>query len=440
MNDSNDMKDGNRRRLLKASALALGTAGAYGAAPFYGPWKVNHAWAQAATPKPLTLGLTMDASGQYAASGGEERLGAMMAIREFNDKGGVLGRRIEALHIDTETTPATGSRVAERMITRNEVSFLIGALHSGVANAISQVAQKYGCVYLNTNSSSPTEAGQNCHRTKFVWDGNGANFAHAIVKNAIKVNGRNWVLVTNDYVWGHDTSKATRQLAEANGAKIIGEILVPQNTRDFTSYLLRLQQMKPDVVAAAVGGDDIKAMRQQVVAAKLHQRMAWINNQQDWPDVYGLGPDAIFGVFGTTWYYRLDLPGVKEFVEKYQKVYPGMAIKVPGNVYFNGYMATRELLRAVERAGSTNNLKVIRELENLKVSALDRMQHHDAYMNPQTHQMQQTIYMATYNDKPAEKDDIFKILTQVPPAEVEDQAAPGACKLESYESTPSYEQ
>ena len=31
--------------------------------------------------------------------------------------------------------------------------------------------------------------------------------------------------------------------------------------------------------------------------------MAWINNQQDWPDVYGLGPEQIFGVFGTNWYW-----------------------------------------------------------------------------------------------------------------------------------------
>ena len=59
-----------RRRLLKASALSLATAGAYGAAPFFGPWKHNHAWAQAGQKKPLVIGLTMDASGQYAASGG----------------------------------------------------------------------------------------------------------------------------------------------------------------------------------------------------------------------------------------------------------------------------------------------------------------------------------------------------------------------------------
>jgi branched-chain amino acid transport system substrate-binding protein len=428
-------KQVSRRRLLQAGALV-----ATGVTPFFGPWKVNHAWAQAAAKKPLVIGLTMDASGQYAASGGEERLGAMMAIKEFNDKGGVLGRRIEALHMDTETTPATGSRVAERMITRNEAAFLIGAVHSGVANAISQVAQKYGTVYLNTNSSSPTESGKDCHRVKFVWDGNGSNFSHAIVKNAIKTSGKNWLLLTNDYVWGHNTSKATRTLVEANGGKIVDELLVPQNTRDFSAYLLKIQQIKPDAIATAVGGDDIKALRQQVVQLKLHKSAAWINNQQDWPDVYGLGPDQIFGVFGTTWYYRLDLPGVKEFVAAYQKQYPGMAIRVPGNVYFNGYMATRELLRAVERAGTTNNLKVIRELENLKVPARDRLQHFDAYMNPATHQMQQTIYMAAYNDQPAEKDDIFKILTQVEPKEVEDRDAAGVCKLETYEATPSYEQ
>ena len=426
--------DGRRRSLL--AALAAGT----GAATFFGPWKVHHAWAQTPQRKPLVIGLMMDASGQYGASGGEERLGAMMAIKEWNDKGGVLGRRIEAIHMDTETTPATGSRVAERKITRNEAAFLIGGVHSGVANAISQVAQKYGCIYFNTNSSSPTESGKDCHRVKFVWDGNGTNFAHAIVKNAVKTSGRNWVLLTNDYVWGHNTSKATRTLAEGNGAKIVDELMIPQNTRDFSSYLLKLQQIKPEVVATAVGGDDIKALRQQVVQLGLHKRMAWLNNQQDWPDVYGLGPDQIFGVFGTTWYYRLDLPGVKEFVAGYQKQYPGMAIRVPGNVYLNGYIATRELLRCVEEAGSTNNIAVIKKLEGRKMAARDRMQHHDAWIDPATHQCQQTIYMAASNDQPAEKDDIFRILAQVDPKDVQDQDAPKACQLESYAATPTYEQ
>src|SRR5215207_2209745 len=246
MKDNRKLVSKKRRSLMQAIAAGSATT-------FFGPWSTHHAWAQAAQKKPLVVGLTMDASGQYAASGIEERLGAMMAIKEFNDKGGVLGRRIEAIHMDTETTPATGSRVAERMITRNEAAFLIGAVHSGVANAISQVAQKYGTVFFNTNSSSPTESGRDCHRVKFVWDGNGTNFNHAIVKNAMRVSGKNWLLLTNDYVWGHNTSKSTRSLVEANGGKVMEELMVPQNTRDFSSFLLKIQQIKPNVIATAVG-------------------------------------------------------------------------------------------------------------------------------------------------------------------------------------------
>ncbi len=424
-----------RRSLLKKAGLL--TAGA-AAVPFMGPWRYNRLYA-AGSDKPIVIGLTSDASGQYANSGASDRRGMQLAISEFNKKGGVLGRKVETIHIDTETTPATGSRVAERLITRHECAFLIGAVSSGVANAISQVAQKYGTVYLNTNSSSPTESGKNCHRVKFVWDGNGTNFAQAAVKNAISAYGKKWLLMTNDYVWGHNTSKATRKLVDQFGGEIIDEILVPQGTRDFSAMLLKVQQAAPQVVAAAVGGDDQKAMRQQVSQLGLGQKMAWINNQQDWPDVYGLPIKNLFGVFGTTWYWKLDLPGVADFVKRYQAAYPDTKMRVPGNVFYNGYMATRELLSAVERAGSTNNRKVIQQLEGLKVSARDRMQHHDAFMNAGTHQMQQTIYLATANAGTKDRDDMFKVLSQSSPAEIRDKGADAACKMESLEATPTYE-
>ena len=161
-------KTGTRVEKAVATGLAaLAGAGLLAAAPAL------------AANKPLVIGITSDASGQYANSGASDRRGMLMAIKEFNARGGVLGREVKWVHIDTETNPATGSRVAERLVAREKVGFLIGAVSSGVANAISQVAQKYGVVYLNTNSSSPTEAGKNCHRVKFVWDGNGNNFAQA---------------------------------------------------------------------------------------------------------------------------------------------------------------------------------------------------------------------------------------------------------------------
>lgn len=424
-----------RRGALKASLMAATLAGT---ASLFGPWQHNRVWAQG-TKKPIKLGLTCDASGQYGNSGQDDLRGMRMAIDEFNAKGGVLGRKIEWITADTETNPATGTRVAERFIAQEQCGFLIGALHSGVANAITQIANKYGTIYMNTNSSAPSEAGENCPRVKFVWDGNGTNFSKAAVASAVQKIGKKWLLLTNDYVWGHTTAAATRAEVEKSGGQIVDNLLVPQNTRDFTAYLLKIQQIKPDVIAMAIGGDDIKALRQQISELKLEDKASWINNQQDWPDIWGV-PETLFGVFGTNWYHKLPLPGVPEFVKRWQTAFPQSPIPVPGNVSYNGYMATRELLRVIEQTGSTNNIALIKALEGRKMTAIDRMQNYEAYIDPVTHQIQQTIYLARRNPKPVDNTDLFEILSDATPEQALDTASLKTCKLKPYADIPTYEQ
>jgi branched-chain amino acid transport system substrate-binding protein len=166
----------------------------------------------------------------------------------------------------------------------------------------------------------------------------------------------------------------------------------------------------------------------------LDRRPAWINNQQDWPDVWGQGPDSLFGVFGTNWYHKLPLPAVDDFVRRWTEFTPAPAIPVPGNVSYNGYMCTRELLRAIVRAGTTKNTEVIKQLETLRVPAAERMQHFDAYMNPNTHQLQQTIYLAERNPAPSDPTDLFRLLSWSRPEEVEDDEAPSKCRLATLDS------
>jgi branched-chain amino acid transport system substrate-binding protein len=65
------------------------------------------------------------------------------------------------------------------------------------------------------------------------------------------------------------------------------------------------------------------------------------------------------------------------------------------------------------------------------------MQHFDAYMDPVTHQMQQTIYLARRNMKPSDKTDLFEIISWTEPKNALDDAAPGKCKLTPFEQVPS---
>ena len=225
---------------------------------------------------------------------------------------------------------------------------------------------------------------------------------------------------------------------EKAGGQIIDNLLVPQNTRDFASYLLKVQQAKPDVVATAVGGDDIKALRQQVSDLKLEDKAAWINNQQDWPDVWG-APETLFGVFGTTWYHKLPLPGVAEFVKRWQTAYPKSPIPVPGNVSYNGYMATRELLRAIERAGSTNNIEVIKQLEGHKMSAATACSTSTPTSIPtRTRCSRRSIWRAA---TPSRRTRPTCSRSSAGPSRklALDDAAPGKCKLKADDEVPSFE-
>jgi len=172
---------------------------------------------------------------------------------------------------------------------------------------------------------------------------------------------------------------------------------------------------------------------------KMGAKYAWINNQQDWPDVYGRPRGDLFGVFGTTWYHGFDLPGTKDFVARYQKSNADSTIKTPGNVFYNGYWATRALFEAIERVKTTKNTAVIKELETLKLPAAARMQHHDAFMNPRTHQLQQTVYLATANMASQSPDELFTILGNSPPDQVVDKDADAKCKLEPLDALPVHE-
>lgn len=399
-----------------------------------GPWR----HVRAASPSPIRIGLICDASGQFARSGQDELRGIRLAIDEANRAGGVLGRPIEYVVADSRTEPAEGERIAERFVSREGCAILVGGVHSGVAEAITRVASRAGTIYFNTNSSAANQAGADCSRVKFVWDANGANFAKTTVRSGMRAFGRRWVVLMNDYVWGRTTAAATRAFVEAAGGELLEAFFVPVNTTDFASVLLRIQRLRPDVVATAVGGDDIKALREQVVQLGLEGRPIWMNSQQDWPDVWER-PEILFGVFGTTWYHGLDLPGVADFVRLWgERAGPGGS-PVPGNVSYNGFMATNHLFAAMRQTESTSNIRLIRALEELRVPARERLQHFDAWMNPRTHHLQQTVYLARRNPLPRDGMDHFEILTWSPPEEVEDAEAAAACAMQPLESLPLVE-
>jgi len=411
----------------------------YGAAVSIGGIALGRsAFVRGQATKPILIGITSDASGNFAESGAAERRGIVMAIEEFNAKGGVLRRKIEYKHEDTETDPSAASRKAKRLIERERVDFLIGALSSGCANAISEVAQREGIIYFNTNSSADSVSNEKCHRINFACDANNHMFSYALGPWVAQNMGKRWYFLTADYTWGKSGTADFRKILKAEGGEEVGEILIPLGTRDYSAQLIKVTAAKPEVVMTTVSGADVSALLEQAHEFGADKKMSFCFILMDFPDLWAIGPDKNFGIYGITWHHKLDLPGVKDFVARFRKRWPDARPPVPDNVSYNGYFGMRELLRAVERAGTTRNHDVIKALEGWIFA--DSMKHHPTTIRDFDHCFMQTMYVAKGKPKNKMKDetDFYDIIGIVKPEDAAIKREDSKCQMESYSTTPVY--
>lgn len=389
-----------------------------------------------AVPPPIVIAHVAPSTGRFALHAEADRRGAEMAVDEFNARGGVLGRQVVMVTRDPSLNAREAARVAESLITRNRVGFLVGAIDSGVAASMSEVAQKYGVIFINTNSSAPAQSVEQAHRTKFVFDVSAANVNRALLKYALaRQKSKRVVLLTEDNAWGHGSAAASREYIGEYGGVVVGEVIVPPTLPDPAAALRQVAAMAADVVAVNISGSNQVRLFSQIASAVL-KKQAWVVGEVDWEELYP-APGTPRPLYGTTWAWNLKTPGTAAFVARYRQRYGHTRLDYPGDVTHAAYLATRALLTAIERAGTTHNHAVIRELENTRWSARERMQHDAAYMDPASHHLQQTVYIATWHPRQAQPELGVEILGHVPPEQVYYEKE-RTTRLELLDETPHY--
>ncbi len=237
---------------------------------------------------------------------------------------------------------------------------------------------------------------------------------------------------------GKNATAAARENIRKLGAEELGELLIPQGTRDFSAQLLRIRAAKPQVVIANVFGIEHTSLREQAYEFGADKDAAWVFPQQDFPDMVTLGPKKVFGYFCTTWHYTLNEPGAKEFTERFRKRWANAPIPVPDNVSSNGYLATRELLRAIERAGTSRNHEVIKALEGHVVK--DTFRKYPCTIRPWDHLVGQMLYLAKTKreSEMKEKWDMIEMIAEIPPEQAAPPQSVSKCRMEALADTPVY--
>jgi branched-chain amino acid transport system substrate-binding protein len=380
------MTHSNRRSVLKGGAAFAG-ASAMG----------FPAIVRAQTDK-IKIGHLTPLTGFLGALGAYAQLGIRMAEEEINKSGGVMGRQLDIASEDS-VNPATAATKAQRMLEQDGVAFLMGEINSASALTIMQVAARNKKFFLQIGARSDALRGKSCNRYTFHVDIPSAVMVNAVGKALVRDNmmkGKRFYTLTADYLFGHDLASSAKRFFAANGGTIAGDELIATDVTDFSPYLLKIRQAKPDVVCSNLAGNQVTNLIKQYAEFGLPYPIVGFNLNT--ADAWAAGEGNLSGTWPTVWYHTLEVPASKAFVDAFVKKYG----KPPENHAWIEYISLKMMAQAINETKSTDTDKLIAYFE--KGTEFDILKGRKAYFRPWDHQLMQEAYPFTVREKGKAKD------------------------------------
>lgn len=390
----------SRRTLLKGSAAFAGAAAIGFPAISYGQ------------SEKIKIGHLTPLTGFLGALGAYAQLGIRMAEEEINQAGGVMGRQIEVMSEDS-VNPATAATKAQRMLEQDGATVLMGEISSASAITIMQVAARNKKLFMQIGARSDTLRGKNCNKYTFHVDIPNTVMVNAVGKALLRdnlVKGKKFVTLTADYVFGHDLLRAAKAFFAANNGNLIGDELVATDVTDFSPYLLKLRQAKPDVVCCNLAGNQVTNLIKQYAEFGLPYPIVGFNLNT--ADAWAAGEGNLSGTWPTVWHHDLDTPASKAFVAAFTKKHG----KPPENHAWIEYISLKMMAQAMNETKSTDTEKLIAYFE--KETQFDILKGRKGYFRAWDHQLVQEAYPFTVKEKGKAKDkwDFLALGAAVPAA------------------------
>lgn len=316
----------------------------------------------AASPDKVRIGLMFGLTGAASPIGPVQLDGAKLAIKEINAKGGVNlgGKRvpIEFYVKDDESKPDVAIRRFRELIDENKVNAIVGQTFAPISAALNKEVKKKPIAYFPVNVVAIGMFDKNeMAETTFSIHGCAYSIGYAGAAYIVdKLGYKNVVFFGPAYAFGRDQWSGAKAAFEKRGIKA-DYVESPVGTSDYTSYLLKIGEKKPDVVMLAHWGVDAINVLKQAYETGLKKKVKalWF----DWmTNAFGSGvpPEALEGVYSLmSWYY--DMKGFQDaaivkasdaFTKKFRQEY-----KYPPDPYSAmAYEGVMEAVRGMELAGS----------------------------------------------------------------------------------------
>ncbi len=326
----------------------------------------------------IKIGAIQPISGQISVYGTQSRDAINMAVKEINDNGGILGgKKLEVIVEDDEANPEKTKNAFTKLVTKDKVVGIIGALTSSCSLAITKEAQQRKIVMISPSSTNDTvtDAGDYIFRACYKDSFQGPVVAQYAIE---KLGAKKAAILfdnKNDYSVGMKEN-FKKKFTELGGATV--EESYAGGDKDFNAQITKLKAEAPDVLFIPDYYSTVSLIAKQVKQNGLDVPMLGADG---WDEIANNAGEEVVGSYYSNHYAAdADDADVKTFVSNFKAAYG--EDKTPNALAALAYDATYILAEAIDKAGSTDPEKVKEAMKATNRKFVTGQIQFDAQNNP----------------------------------------------------------
>lgn len=300
------------------------------------------------------MGVLHSLSGTMAISEKAVANATLMAIEEINQKGGLLGRKIEPILVDGKSDWGHFAQEAEKLITQEKVSVVFGCWTSASRKTVKPVFEKHKHLLFYPVQYEGLEQSPN-----IVYTGAAPN--QQIIpatKWAFDNIGKKFFIVGSDYVFPRTASAIMQDLIKQLGGEVVGDEYVLLGSKDVKQAIEQIKKTKPDVIMNNINGDtNIEFFKQLREAGITTDKVPTFSFSIAEDELRSLDKNMMAGEY-TAWNYfqSVSTEENKRFVENYKKKFgEGTVTDDPIEA---GYISVNLWAQAVRKA-ETDDVNIV---------------------------------------------------------------------------------
>lgn len=302
--------------------------------------------AEASAACKVKVGFMLPYSGTYAALGNNITDAFKLRVQEAGGK--LAGCDVEYAQVDDESAPPKAKDNALRLVSKEGVDVLVGTVHSGVAEAMAQVAKDEGVLTIVPNAGAGKLTGSMCAPNIFRTSFSNWQASHPAGKVALADGIKKVVTLTWNYPAGNEAMQGFKDSFTAGGGQVVKELRLDFPNVEFQPYLTEIAALRPDAVVVFFAGGGALKFLKDYEAAGLKGKIPLYASGFLTDGVWQKAGSAAEGV-KTTLHYAdaIDTPKNKAFREAFKK-----ATGRDADVYaVQGYDSAELLRIGLEAAG-----------------------------------------------------------------------------------------